>query len=595
VVGTAAVAALLISLLSRRLHRTAEEVARAAEELRDAEERFRRAFDDAAIGMALVSLDGRWLRVNRALARLTGYSEEQLTGLRFRDITHPDYHQSDIEALRQLVSGERTIFQTEKRYIHAEGQSVWAQLSVSVVRDGAGNPLYLISQIQDITERKAAEAELAHQAVHDPLTGLPNRLLFLDRLEVALSRLERRRGSVAVLFLDLDRFKVVNDSLGHEAGDQVILEVARRLTGVLRTSDTLSRFGGDEFTILCESMIESEAASVAERIADAVTGGFEVNGQEVFLSASIGIAVARDHNARPDALLRDADAAMYQAKERGKSRYALFEGGMRLRATERLRIEGELRRAVEQDELVLHYQPEVSLQTGAIVGVEALVRWEHPQRGLVFPGDFIPIAEESGLSVPIGEWVLAEASRQSQLWVGEWVGLQVAVNISPRQLADRDVCDAVGRALEQGGLEAENLCLEITESALMDDAEAGMATLRRLKEMGVQLAIDDFGVGFSSLSQIRRLPPVDVLKIDRSFVSGLGREREDSAIVAAVIGIAHSLGLTALGEGIETAEQAEELIRLGCDLGQGYYFARPQPADLLPGLLTRASLGELVA
>jgi predicted signal transduction protein with EAL and GGDEF domain len=360
-----------------------------------------------------------------------------------------------------------------------------------------------------------------------------------------------------------------------------------------RGINVVARFGGDEFTILCESLIESEAAGVAERIAQALTGSFEVNGHEVFLSASIGIVVARDHAARPDALLRDADAAMYQAKERGKSRYALFEGGMRLRATERLRIEGELRRAIERDELIVHYQPQVRLETGAIVGVEALVRWEHPQRGRIFPDEFIGVAEESGLIVPIGEWVLAQACRQSRLWAGAHAGLQVAVNISPRQLADRHLCDAIDRALEESGLAPDRLCLEITESALIDDAEAGLSTLRRLKEMGVQLAIDDFGVGFSSLSQIRNLPPVNVLKIDRSFISGLGREREDSAIVAAVIGMAHSLGLTAVGEGIETAEQATELIHLGCDLGQGHHFSRAQPADALPRLLTRATLGEL--
>jgi diguanylate cyclase (GGDEF)-like protein/PAS domain S-box-containing protein len=595
---TIAIVALMVSTLMRRLVLREAESDERTEALKDAEERFRRAFDDAAIGMSLNSLDGRYLRVNHALVALTGYKANELVGKTFGDITHPEDLDADLAAVQELLSGERDLYENEKRYVHAEGHVVWIQLNVTLVKDGDGRPLHFIAQMQDITERKRAQAELAHQALHDPLTGLPNRLLFTDRLEVALARLARRGGAVAVLFLDLDRFKLINDSHGHEVGDQVLMEMASRLGGILRPSDTLSRFGGDEFTILCDDLSsEEDASQVAERIAEALAAPFPLADREVFLSASIGIALGRDRAMSAGALLRDADAAMYGAKERGRSRYVIYDGAMRLRGAERLETETALRRAIEREELRVHYQPEVELATGRVVGVEALVRWAHPERGLVAPGEFIPVAEDTGLIAPIGEWVLREACRQARTWQGEYgdAPIRMAVNLSGRQLAREGLRDTVANALADADLLPELLCLEITESALAEDPVAARETLRSLKRLGVCLAIDDFGVGFSSLSQIRQLPPVDVIKIDRSFVSGLGRNREDEAIVASVISLARALEVETIGEGVETAEHARALRELGCDHAQGFLFSRPVPPAELGELLAAAELGELLA
>ncbi len=596
--GTLAVVSGMIAGLVRRLAMRETESAERMEALREAEERFRRAFDDAPIGMALASLDGRYLRVNPALAALTGYEVDELIGMGFRDITHQEDLKSDLAAMEALLSGELETYETEKRYVHAQGHVLWVQVNVTVVHDGDGAPLHFVAQTQDVTERKRAQAELAHQALHDPLTGLPNRLLFLDRLEVALAHLGRRDGAVAVLFLDLDRFKLINDSHGHEVGDQVLMEMAGRLRGLLRPSDTLSRFGGDEFTILCEGVSDDEdAIAVAERIADALAEPVPLADREVFLSASIGIALGRDRAMSAGALLRDADAAMYGAKERGRSRYAIFDGAMRLRGAERLETETSLRRAIERGELRVHYQPEVDLATGRAVGVEALVRWAHPERGLVAPGEFIPVAEDTGLIVPIGEWVLREACRQAHEWQGRFGDepLRMAVNLSGRQLADANLHDAVAGALADADLPPDLLCLEITESAVTEDPTRARVTLRALKQLGVRLAIDDFGVGFSSLSQIRQLPPADEIKIDRSFISGLGRNREDEAIIASVISLAQSLEGETIGEGVETAEQADRLRDLGCDHAQGFHFARPGPAAEVGKLLAAAAFGELLA
>jgi diguanylate cyclase (GGDEF)-like protein/PAS domain S-box-containing protein len=594
-VGTLSLAGILIARLVAQLERAARSADERGQALGEAEARFRSAFEDAAIGMAMVDMTGRWIRVNAALASLLGYPARRLIGMRFQDITLEEDLPDDVEALHALVDGRLDVYQTEKRYHRADGTIVWVDLSVSIVRDAEGRALHLISQMQDVTERKAAEDELTDRALHDALTGLPNRLLFVDRVEVALVRMERDPGPVAILFLDLDRFKLVNDSLGHAAGDRLLIEVGERLRHLLRPSDTVSRFGGDEFTILCEGLDERAASLVAERIAESLGEPFLLDGQELVVSASIGISIGRDPSRAAEEFLGEADAAMYRAKDTGRSRHAIFDGGMRLRGAERLALENDLRKAIARDELRVYYQPEVWLESARVYGVEALVRWQHPSRGLLAPGEFIPVAEDSGMIVALGEWVLREACRQVRTWQHDAQGtaaLSLAVNVSPRQLADPHFCEVVGHALQSSGLDPGLLCLEITESTAVD---VGLPTLTDLKALGVRLALDDFGVGFSSLNQIRRMPPVDVLKIDRSFVEEIGRVPTDQAIVAAIIGMARSLGIATIAEGIETADQAAILRRLGCDRGQGFHFARPAPPSAVAGLLASASVGELVS
>ena len=445
--------------------------------------------------------------------------------------------------------------------------------------------------------RAHAREELTRQALHDHLTDLPNRTLFLDRLGQALARLNRSQTTLAVLFLDLDRFKVVNDSLGHHAGDRLLWAVADRLRGVLRPGDTAARLGGDEFTLLCEGLHSAaEAAMIAERVAEAIRRPFQVGATEVVISTSVGIAMASGPDNQPEALLRDADAAMYRAKERGKARYELFDDDMRRRAVERLDTENALRRALERDELQLAYQPDIDLRTGRITGVEALLRWHHPDRGIVLPTAFIGLAEETGLIVPIGAWVLEEACRKAAAWwnlvdpgdddeEGHWTPkLTMRVNISARQLSHSGLSELVARALERTGAPPAALCLEITESALMDDAESAARTLDELRSLGVRIAIDDFGTGYSSLSYLKRFP-VDALKVDQSFISGLGDDPEDSAIVQAVINLAHSLGLDAVAEGVETTDQVIVLRELGCDGAQGFHFSPARDPLIVERLL----------
>jgi diguanylate cyclase (GGDEF)-like protein len=437
---------------------------------------------------------------------------------------------------------------------------------------------------QDILGRLRAEDALTHMALHDPLTGLANRSMFTERLTQALARTERHAGAVGVLFLDLDRFKVINDSLGHEAGDRVLEAVADRLRSVLRPEDTASRFGGDEFVILCEDLVdELEAVTIAERIGAAITEPIALQTGEIVITTSIGISLSKGLADRPEELIRDADAAVYRAKERGRARFELFDHDMRLRAIRRLETENDLRRALDAGELRVYYQPMVRLDSQAVEGMEALVRWEHPQRGLLAPASFIPVAEETGLIADLGEWVLREACRQSVKWdrrVGRRGPVTIAVNLSARQLARPEFEDTLRRILEETGAEPTNLALEITETMLVDAAGPTLATLQRLRELGVHLSIDDFGTGYSSLTYLKQFQ-VDSLKVDRSFVKGLGRDREDSSIVTAVVNLAHGLGLTAVAEGVETESQREQLYDLGCDFGQGFHFSPPRPADAL--------------
>ncbi|HEY8216723.1 MAG TPA: EAL domain-containing protein [Acidimicrobiia bacterium] len=442
-------------------------------------------------------------------------------------------------------------------------------------------------------ERTQFEDQLAHQAHHDPLTRLPNRTLFGELLEHSLRRAQRSGSAVAVLFMDLDRFKVVNDSLGHDAGDELLQALAARLEGVLRPGDVVARFGGDEFTVLCEDLepgvADRQAIGVAERIIDAARAPFRIGNEEQFVSASVGIAISMSGTDRPEALLRDADAAMYRAKERGKDRCEVFDEQMRERARERHETENALHRAVARGEFRVFYQPIISLADGTCVGVEALARWQHPERGLLSPIDFLGAAEETGLVVPIGAWVLEEACRRAVEWraaLGSEQHFRLSVNLSGRQLVHVELADLVAGVLARVGLRPDALCVEITETVLMEDIGAGVAAVKALKALGVRVSIDDFGTGYSALGYLRQFP-VDDVKIDRTFVERLGTEPEDAAIVAAVVSLGHALGVTVTGEGVETEAQLAILRDLGVDAAQGYLFAPAQPPDDLTGRLLR--------
>ena len=451
----------------------------------------------------------------------------------------------------------------------------------------------------DLHELRLQAETLAHRALHDSLTGLPNRVLFVDRLEMTLARVERRAAQVAVLFIDLDGFKLVNDRLGHEAGDELLREVARRLSQAVRPSDSVARFGGDEFTVLVEGYAsEAQVLMIAERIRAALDEPFDlaVRGAAT-IGSSIGIAVASGPGADPEALIREADAAMYRAKRAGGGRQELYDADMRRRASERLRTESALHEAIERREFRVFYQPKVELASGRIHGVEALVRWQHPERGLLGPGEFIPLAEETSLVVPLGAWVLSEALRQAGAWRASHPAardLLMSINLSARQLARNDLCEAVSDALVVAGADPSLLCLEITESVAMEEADDTIASLIQLRGLGIRLAIDDFGSGYSSLSYLRSFP-VDILKIDRSFVRGLGDDRRNNSIAGAIVSLAHALELTAIAEGIETVEQLEELRLLGCDMGQGFLFARPQAPEVLEELIAAGSVPEPVS
>ncbi|HET9443484.1 MAG TPA: EAL domain-containing protein, partial [Acidimicrobiales bacterium] len=430
--------------------------------------------------------------------------------------------------------------------------------------------------------------ELRTQALHDPLTGLPNRSLLVDRLAQALRHLRRRPGWVSVMFCDIDRFKVVNDSLGHQAGDELLVEVSRRIERGLRQGDTATRFGGDEFVVVCEDLIDEAAAThLAERLAAILAEPFRLRGESIYLTASIGVAVTSSPDDDPMALIRDADAAMYEAKNRGRARWAVFDNPMRQKAVARLENENDLRRAIEREELRVHYQPTVSIAAGRTIGVEALVRWERPGRGLVPPSEFIPLAEETGLIVPLGQWVLQEACRQVARWRAEGLvdeRFSVSVNLSPHQLAAPDVLDHVDSAIRSSGIASGQLCVEVTESALVDDSRGAAETVRRIHGLGARIAIDDFGTGYSALSYLHLLP-VDVLKIDGSFVRRLGPDPKGGALLTGMVDLAHALGLTVVAEGVETSDQLAGLTAIGCDVAQGYFFAKPQPAQAVAAFL----------
>ena len=553
----------------------------------NAEARFRSAFEDAPIGMGLALPDGRLVRVNRAYARIIGCEPDELVGKTVQDITHPDDWEANAVQFDALVAGDIDRYHMEKRYTHVDGHEVWVTVSTSCVRDDAGLPVYLIGQIEDITERREMRERLAHAAVHDQLTGLPNRVLFMDRLELALNRAQRDHNCVALMFLDLDRFKLINDSLGHEMGDRLLERVAHRLGGALRAVDTLARFGGDEFTVLCEVTDKAEALDIADRLVLAMRQPLNLADSELFVSVSVGVALSYDGTESGTELLRNADVAMYRAKEIGPSRTEVYRADDETGTIRRLRTSNELHRALERDELELYYQPMVDLHTETMVGMEALVRWNHPTRGLLLPGEFIGLAEDSGLIVPLGAWVLREACRQAAWWdtlrtaAGQNSGLlNISVNVSAQQLADPTFPRQVASALKESGLDPDKLWLEITESTLMSTGDASVAALSALRALGTHLEIDDFGTGYSSLSYLKRLP-VETLKVDQSFVDELDCDADDVAIVRAIVGLGHSLGMAIVAEGVERRGQVNALMALGCVIAQGYLFGYPRPASSL--------------
>jgi diguanylate cyclase (GGDEF)-like protein/PAS domain S-box-containing protein len=577
-VGVAVVAAVLAALALVWL-RASRAHDRAVAALHAAEEQLRVAFDGAPIGMALLDPDGRWLQVNAALCDLTGYTEDSLLATTPEAVTHPDDRASDCTRLEDLLAGNSSSYRHEKRFLRPDGATAWALATASVVTSTEGEPQYVIVQYEDITNRRRAEQMLNFRALHDPLTGLPNRVLLVDRLDHALAVRDRTGQQLGLLFMDLDRFKVVNDSHGHEAGEQVLVEVARRLRDAVAADSTIARVGGDEFVLLCEGVTHPDAlVALAHRVLKEVRRPMQIVGSPLTITASIGVVLAGAPDERAEALLRDAHTALYRAKERGRARIEVFDEAMRKQTVQRLRLESALKLALEEHQIMVAYQPTIDLRTGILEGVEALARWHHPNLGNVGAESFMTIAEDSGLIVPIGMWVLNEACQQAAAWRASGRELTVGVNLSARQLNRPGLADLVEAILAEHALPAANLRLEITESVLVEAGATTVGELHQLKDQGISLGIDDFGTGYASMSYLKRFP-VDFIKVDRSFVAGLGRDREDTAIVQATLALGHALNLEVIAEGIETTDQARRLAAWGCDLAQGYLYGKPQPAE----------------
>jgi diguanylate cyclase (GGDEF)-like protein/PAS domain S-box-containing protein len=564
---------------------------RIEEALRRSEERYTLAARGADDGIWDWDLVADRIDYSPRWKAMVGAEEDQVTDRpsEWFDRVHPE----DLDALKADIAahlgGESTRFHSEHRLLGRDGSHVWVLSRAAAVRDEKGRALRLTGTTTDITERKAGEHLLQHMAVHDPLTGLPNRKAFLDRLFRSLRRAQRGAYQFAALFLDLDRFKLINDSLGHVVGDQLLIALAARLNECLRPGDLVAHVGGDEFAILVDHIQGPvDASHVAERVQASVSAPFKVGGQEVFTSASIGIAFSASGYERPEDLLRDADTAMYRAKSLGSGRTQIFDREMHARALARLTLETDLRRALERGEFRLHYQPIVSLATGRISGLEALLRWSHPTRGLLGPAEFLSVAEETGIVVPITSWVLKEACAQLQGWhaIPGAAALTISVNLASPDVAQPEMVEAVWEALAGSGLDARRLRLEITESTIMKDLEAVIPLLVALKELGIGIHIDDFGTGYSSLSYLHRLP-TDALKVDRSFV-GRSESPSDAAIVRTIVELAHNLNRQVIAEGIETPNQLAMLRSLRCEYGQGFHFAPPLAPPEVEALIARS-------
>ena len=547
--------------------------------LRESEARYRLMAENSTDLISRSTLDGRVVYASDAVRNLLGYEPAEVVGLEFRSLIHPDDMHVVNRAAAELASGHHHSFIYRVR--RRDGSYVWFEsTSRAIVNPATGLPDEVVSVSRDISERRQAEEQIEYQAYHDALTGLPNRLLFRDRVTIALAHAKRQRAPVAVMFLDLDRFKFVNDTLGHSLGDELLRAVAARLRAVLREGDTIARMGGDEFTVLLADLKQAEdVAKIAQKLIDTIAYPFRVEGHELYVTTSVGIALHPDDGDTAETLLKNADAAMYRAKEAGRNSYQLCTKAMNSRAAERLSIENTLRRAVDREELVLHYQPLVRLDTRQVTGMEALLRWNRPGHGIVPPATFIGIAEETRMIVPIGEWVLRQACKQARAWQkGAYPGMRIAVNLSPRQFQQSDLCDVVSAALRESGLEPRSLELEITESTTMLNTDRTIATLLELRDLGVRIAIDDFGTGHSALSYLRRFP-IDRVKIDREFIQEIETSRSNRAIVSAIVAMAHGLDLFVTAEGVETEAQVNFLREQKCEEVQGFLFGRPAPAS----------------
>lgn len=555
------------------------------ERLRASEERYVLAAEGSNDGLWDWDLLGRRTYFSPRWKAMLGYAEEDVgdSPEEWLDRLHPEDHGHFVATLASHLAGDSEHFKCEFRIRTKDGAYRWMLARGLAVRNLAGVACRMAGSLTDVTERRLAEERLQFDAFHDALTGLPNRALFLDRLDRVLLQTARDATQcIAVLFIDLDRFKLVNDSFGHPIGDELLKETAHRLLSCVRPSDTVARLGGDEFVLLVGGLKHADdAIRVAERVHSSLSDPMLIAGREVHVTASIGVVVNEGRYASAVDLLRDADIAMYQAKGRGRAGHALFRSELHGRARELLTLEGDLRRALREKQLCVYYQPIVDLAVGRLVGFEALVRWMHPVRGLVSPADFIPLAEDTGLIVPIGRWVLEESLRQLSEWRGgcaEACDLSVSVNLSPRQLSQPDLVEVVADALARYGVEPDRLKLELTETALMENADAVAEKLSALRALGVGLSLDDFGTGYSSLGHLHRFP-FQALKVDQSFVRGLVGAAGNSGIVRAILSLARSLEMTTIAEGVETDRETAVLRELGCPYGQGYLFSRPVPAE----------------
>ena len=579
----------LLGRQNRQLRARAETERLLGADLRRSEERFRSLVRNSSDVILIIDAEGTIGYESPAVARVLGCDPKDRLG----KSAFETVHEADVAWIRSLLAdislrpGAEAAADFRAR--HAEGSWRWLQ---ATAKNLLGDPAVsaIVVNYRDITDRHALEDQLRYQAFHDALSGLPNRALFMDRLDHALTRARRDQSAVAVLFVDLDDFKSVNDGLGHGAGDELLISVAERLQRTLRDADTVARMGGDEFAILLEDAHDRHASvEIAERILETLRAPFTVHGQAVHIQGSVGIALYTDPGQTAEELLRRADVAMYAAKTQGKDRLMVFQPDVHLVTIDRHQLKADMHLALENDEFTLLYQPVVDLDSTAITGVEALIRWQHPRRGVIGPVDFIPLAEETGMIVAIGRWVLNEACRQGQAWQeGAPRPLTMSVNLSARQIEDASLIQDVGSALRESGLQPSLLTLEITESVLLSDMDVVMGRLKALRALGVRLAIDDFGTGYSSLSYLRNLP-VDALKIDRSFVAAVDSGSAERALVRSIVSLAQILGLETVAEGIEEPSQLAALRSAGAQFGQGFLFAEPMDARLIPVALARVT------